>query len=164
MAIAPTATIAHILNTTPCTESPEDLVAMKENLSGDFKLISPIVVNNPFGLKVKGAFAIDHSWTVWSAAARQIWIDQAQSSNYWGDPNVRPDWADYIDNLLVEAYLCGVKTSYYFHSTSTANKATSVQVNHPGPADEYKNLEDDPNFTGGRVCAIDAGPDCEACQ
>ena len=165
MAIAPTATIAHILNTTPCTESPEDLVARKENLSGDFKLISPIVVNNPFDLKVRSAFAIDHCWTVWAAGARQLWIDQAQSTNYWGDPNTREDWADYIDNLLVEAWMCGVKTSYYFHSTSTASTATEVQVNRPGPADAFNpQLDGDPNYTGGRVCAIDAGPDCEACQ
>jgi ribonucleoside-diphosphate reductase alpha chain len=162
-AIAPTATIANIQGTTACTEVPEGTVSLKENLSGEFKIISPIVTHNPFGLAVKSAFDINHMWTVWAAAARQIWICQAQSTNYWVDPNKREDWADYVDDLVFEAWRCGVKTSYYLHSTSMTVKATSVGVNHPGPADEYV-AEDDPDYTGGRVCAINAGPDCESCS
>jgi ribonucleoside-diphosphate reductase alpha chain len=163
MAIAPTATIALIYNTTECKQPPEDLVTIKGNLSGEFKVISPIVTHNPHNLEVKSAFDIDHRWTVWSQAASQLWIDQAQSTNYWINPNTRKDWADYIADIVFEAWLCGVKTSYYLHGTSVANKATAVGVTHPGPADEY-NPEEDPNYDGGRVCAIDAGPDCEACQ
>lgn len=162
MAIAPTATIANILTTTACTESPEDIVSLKENLSGEFKVISPIVTHNPYGLEVKNAFDIDHMWTVWSACARQLWIDQAQSTNVWVDPNKRKDWADYTTDLVFEMWRCGGKTCYYMHSTSMTSTPTTVAVNHPGAADEYV-AEGDPDYSGGRVCSINAGPDCEAC-
>lgn len=169
MAIAPTATIALILNTTECWQPPEDLLVVKENMSSDFKVISPIVTHNPYGLEVKNAFDIDHMWTVWSNAARQLWIDQAQSMNIWVNPNnFKPrrgieKWADYLDEVLFESWRCGNKTTYYLHSTSMAETPTAVGVNQPGPAEEY-DPENDPNYGGGRVCSIDAGPDCEACQ
>lgn len=169
MAIAPTATIALILNTTECFQPPEDLLVVKENMSSDFKVISPIVTHNPYGLDVKNAFDIDHFWTVWANAARQLWIDQAQSMNIWANPNnwkkLRgfEKWADYLDELLFESWRCGNKTTYYLHSTSMAEKPTQVGVTQPGPAVEY-DPENDPNYGGGRVCSIDAGPDCEACQ
>lgn len=166
MAIAPTATIANIQHTTQCTQNPEDLLEIKENLSSEFKVISPIVVRNPFNLTVKSAFDINHMWTVWAAAARQIWIDQAQSTNYWVDPNSRPDWADYVTDIIFEAWRCGVKTSYYLHSTSVT-VPTSVNVDRPGPSEAYVTPETElagEDWTGGKVCAINAGPDCEACQ
>jgi ribonucleoside-diphosphate reductase alpha chain len=168
-AIAPTATIALILNTTECFQPPEDLLVVKENMSSDFKVISPIVTHNPYGLEVKSAFDIDHMWTVWAASARQLWIDQAQSTNIWVNPNAYTPkrgcekWADYLDELLFEGWRCGQKTFYYLHSTSMALTPTAVGVNQPGPAEEY-DPETDPNYSGGRVCSIDAGPDCEACQ
>jgi ribonucleoside-diphosphate reductase alpha chain len=154
MAIAPTATIALILNTTECFQPPEDLLVVKENMSSDFKVISPIVTHNPYGLEVKNAFDIDHMWTVWAASARQLWIDQAQSTNIWVNPNnYTPKrgcekWADYLDELLFEGWRCGQKTFYYLHSTSMALTPTSVGVKQPGPAVEY-DPETDPDFTGG---------------
>lgn len=169
MAIAPTATIALILNTTECWQPPEDLLVIKENMSSDFKVISPIVTHNPYGLEVRNAFDLDHMWTIWSNAARQLWIDQAQSMNIWVDPlNFKPrrgidKWADYLDEVLFESWRCGNKTTYYLHSKSMAETPTAVGVNQPGPAQEY-DPENDPNYGGGRVCSIDAGPDCEACQ
>ncbi len=156
LAIAPTATIANILGTTQCTELPWEDVFTKKNLSGTFKYIAHTILNNPKGLPFKAASGVDQLWTVWSAAARQIWVDQAQSTNYFVNPSVPEDEiGDNISNMYKEAWLSGCKTSYYLYGQAEEG---TIDLNSSSPP---KETEAEPE---GRFCSIDAGPDCEACQ
>lgn len=166
LAIAPTATIANIIGTTPCTELPWQAIFTKKNLSGTFKYLAQTILNNPKNLPFKSARSINQLWTVWSAAARQIWIDQAQSTNYYVNPEIPDDQiGDTISNMYKEAWMCGCKTSYYLYGN-----AEEDEVSNTGPligslnGTSAEDLTADANWGGGRVCSIDAGPDCEACQ
>lgn len=80
MAIAPTATIANIVGTTPCIEPIYKQAFVKENKSGKFKVIDPAMRHNRPEL-CKTAFEIDQSWLIKAAAVRQKYIDQSQSVN-----------------------------------------------------------------------------------
>jgi ribonucleoside-diphosphate reductase alpha chain len=160
MAIAPTATIANILGTTQCTELPWEEVFTKKNLSGTFKYIAHTTLNNPKGLPFKSARSVDQLWTVWSAAARQIWVDQAQSTNYFVNPNVPDDQiGDSISNMYKEAWLCGCKTSYYLYGQAEENEVLLT--------DTTTDSSDATNVNVGestvKMCLLD-DPTCEACQ
>jgi ribonucleoside-diphosphate reductase alpha chain len=113
MAIAPTATISLIMNTTPAIEPVYRNLFVKSNLSGDFTVLNPYLVKDlkkankwndrtlddlkyfngdlteleyiPDEIKqrYKTAFDIDPEWVIKAAAERQVWIDQAQSTSLW---------------------------------------------------------------------------------
>jgi ribonucleoside-diphosphate reductase alpha chain len=113
LAIAPTATISNITNTSPCIEPTYKNLFVKSNLSGEFIVLNPFLVKDlkarglwdqdmmdnlkyfdgelkdidrvPADLKQKylTAFDIDHKWVIDAAARRQKWIDQSQSVNLW---------------------------------------------------------------------------------
>lgn len=187
MAIAPTATIANILGVSQCTELPWELGYYKKNLSGLFRVFATTMRNNRYGLPVKTARQIDQRWTVWAAAARQIWIDQAQSTNFFLNPDLPLDQVgEMIDDLYFEAWKCGLKSTYYFYAK--AESTESLDLSQPSSAsavapaapavaggDYHMGAGDTmpamssvasvaSSWTGGKVCAIDAGPDCESCQ
>lgn len=162
MAIAPTATIANIAGTSQCTEAAWDLESQKENLSGEFKVFAPTLLHNPFGLVIKAARDLDHRWTVRAAAARQIWIDQAQSTNFFIDPNRMnlEELGEYMDDLYMLLWELGGKTSYYVYSQSAIKQ--TVVPSQPGPALPFNEEEEGP------ACYLRPGDegfaDCEACQ
>jgi len=205
MAIAPTATIANILGVSQCTELPWQLGYRKKNLSGEFKVFATTLLNNRKGIPLKTARQVDQKWTVWAAAARQIWIDQSQSTNFFLNPDTPLDQiGEMIDDLYFEAWRCGLKTTYYFYAKAEdsdaitlsqvqqvqqqapvqpqlfnaagdtavyASVATGVSLSFvtggasalvPGPLSMIESAGND--WTGGRVCDINAGPDCESCQ
>ena len=113
MAIAPTATISLIMNTTPAIEPVYRNLFVKSNLSGDFTVLNRFLVRDlkkankwnertlddlkyfngdlteleyiPDEIKqrYKTAFDIDPEWVIKAVAERQVWIDQAQSTNLW---------------------------------------------------------------------------------
>ena len=113
LAIAPTATISNITDTSPCIEPTYKNLFVKSNLSGEFIVLNPFLVKDlkarglwnqemidnlkyfdgelkdiervPADLKAKylTAFDIDPKWIVEAAARRQKWIDQSQSVNLW---------------------------------------------------------------------------------
>lgn len=181
MAIAPTATIANIAGCTPCTEMPWDVVSSKGNLSGDFKVISQIALNNPHNLPLKAAREIDHLWTVKAAAARQLHIDQAQSTNYYLDPNgfrakfgeepvgedniprYLVEIGNYLDDIYVASWEYGNKTSYYIYSQSA--ETTPVAVTSPGVPQTFDASQQEAE---GAACFLRPGDpgfeDCLACQ
>lgn len=162
LAIAPTATIANIIGTTQATELPWQEIFTKKNLSGTFKYLAHTVVNNPFKLPFKSTRNINQLWTVWAAAARQIWVDQAQSINYFLSDLLKDDEiGDSLDNMYRESWKCGNKTSYYLYGQAEENE---VQLNPSMAAHADPTVPVEPEETGGRFCSIDAGPDCEACQ
>ena len=163
LAIAPTATISNIVGTEACTELPTETVYMKKNLSGVFKAVAKTACNNPFGLKVKTAYDVDHKWTARAAAARGIWIDQSQSTNYFLDSNL-PTFGDSLDELYRFSWKIGLKTTYYMYGKDPQDSATQTT-----PLDHLEQQTTDlVGDTAGPACFLRPGDegfaDCEACQ
>jgi ribonucleoside-diphosphate reductase alpha chain len=169
LAIAPTATIANIVGTSPCIEPLYKNLFVKSNISGDFVVLNPSLVRD---LKARGlwsaalaedikrhdgdlarvaaipddvrdryrtAFQIDSSFLIAAAARRQKWIDQSQSLNLFLPA---PDLKS-MSHMYRAAWRAGLKTTYYLRTlgASAIEKAT--------------------------VCSIEAmrnGEECEACQ
>lgn len=180
MAIAPTATISNIANTTQSIEPTYMNLQVKSNLSGEFTVINPYLIQNlkqrglwdalmshelkrndgsvqnidriPLEIRrvYKTAFEIDPRWLIDAASRRQKWIDQAQSLNLY----MAMPSGKKLDQLYKHAWLKGLKTTYYLRSlgASSAEKSTISDgaLNAVAP-------------TLANVCAIDE-PDCEACQ
>lgn len=143
MAIAPTATISNIAGTTPCIEAAVDLVYSKTNLSGDFLVIDPTLKYGRPEL-AKGMFQIDPLWVVRSAAVRQKYIDQAQSTNIFVKKGTK---GKVLAEIYETAWELGLKTTYYLRTESQ-----SVEVVPVGVAEAEVKL-----------CSID-NSECEACQ
>ncbi len=172
IAIAPTATIANIMGTSPCIEPMYKNLFAKSNLSGDFVLLNPFLVRD---LKAAGlwsrdlasrlkyfegdlteipevpdeireryrtAFQIPPERLIDAAARRQKWIDQSQSLNLF---LAAPDMKA-MSHMYRRAWHAGLKTTYYLRTlgASSIEKAT---VAAPAAA----------------VCSLEAG-ECESCQ
>jgi ribonucleoside-diphosphate reductase alpha chain len=171
MAIAPTATIANIMGTSPCIEPMYKNLFAKSNLSGDFVVLNPYLVRD---LKAAGlwsrelaarlkyhdgdlaelpeipaaireryrtAFDIPPEALIDAAARRQKWIDQSQSLNLF---LAEPDMRA-MSHMYRRAWRAGLKTTYYLRTlgASAIEKATVT------------------------ACSIEAarrGEECEACQ
>jgi len=174
IAIAPTATIANIMGTSPCIEPMYKNLFAKSNLSGDFTVLNPFLVRD---LKAAGAwspdvaeqlkyfdgdlseipaipadirdryrtaFQIDPAFLIDAAARRQKWIDQSQSLNLF---LAEPDLKA-LSHMYRRAWHAGLKTTYYLRTlgASAIEKAT---------------------VTAAQACSIEAmrsGEACEACQ
>lgn len=122
LAIAPTATISSIVNATACTELPYELTYNKSNLSGSFTVVAPTLqYNKPELCKI--AFDVDQIWTIKSAAARQIWIDQSQSTNIFVYEDVTPGM---LNSIYMNAWLHGLKTTYYLRSKAPDLKICKI--------------------------------------
>ncbi|MDQ8044934.1 MAG: ribonucleoside-diphosphate reductase subunit alpha [Patulibacter sp.] len=164
LAIAPTATIANIMGTSPCIEPMYKNLFAKSNLSGDFVILNPFLVADLKGLGIwnrglaesikahdgdlteidaiptalkeryRTAFQIDSHWLIDAAAARQKWIDQSQSLNLFLPA---PDMKA-MSHMYRHAWRSGLKTTYYLRTlgASSIEKATvaKVAVAAPVPA------------------------------
>ncbi len=152
LAIAPTATIANIMGTSPCIEPLYKNMYVKSNLSGDFVVVNPFMVDDlkklglwtpeiidqvkyfdgeledvegiPEDLKAKylTAFKIPYTFVIDAAARRQKWIDQSQSVNLFLGA------ADMktLSHMYRRAWHTGLKTTYYLRTLGASNieKAT----------------------------------------
>jgi ribonucleoside-diphosphate reductase alpha chain len=147
LAIAPTATISNITNTSPCIEPTYKNLFVKSNLSGEFIVLNPFLVKDlksrslwdqemmdnlkyfdgeladiervPQDLKQKylTAFDIDPKWVVDAAARRQKWIDQAQSVNLW----IKTPDLKALSHMYRHAWHAGLKTTYYLRGLGASN-------------------------------------------
>lgn len=180
MAIAPTATISNICGVSQSIEPTYQNLFVKSNLSGEFTVINPYLVADlkalnlwdevmandlkyfngsvqsisriPINLKSRyaTAFEIEPTWLVNAASRRQKWLDQAQSFNvYMAQPSGKK-----LDELYRQAWVRGLKTTYYLRSLGASNAEKSTI------SDDSLNAV---KMVEPKVCSI-LDPDCEACQ
>ena len=84
-----------------------------------------------------------------SAAARQRWIDQAQSLNLYNSQTS----LKYLNDLYMHAWNHGLKTTYYLRNQA-ASKIEKSTVSGAEP--EPENIQ---------ACSLNSPPgECEACQ
>jgi len=183
LAIAPTATIANISGVSQSIEPTYQNLFVKSNLSGEFTVVNPYLVNDlkrldlwdsvmandlkyyegsvqkidrvPDDIKhiYATAFEIEPRWLVDAASRRQKWIDQAQSLNLY----VAGANGKKLDITYRMAWLRGLKTTYYLRAlaATTTEKSTI--------SDTSLNAVSNEPATVPMACSID-DPDCEACQ
>jgi ribonucleoside-diphosphate reductase alpha chain len=182
LAIAPTATISNICGVSQSIEPTYQNLFVKSNLSGEFTVINPYLVNDlkhiglwdevmvndlkyyngsvakisriPDHLKkiYATAFEIDPLWLVDAGSRRQKWIDQAQSLNLY----MAEPSGKKLDQLYRHVWLRGLKTSYYLRSLGATN-TEKVTVE-----DRVLNAVQ-ANGSEPKACLI-TDPTCEACQ
>lgn len=182
MAIAPTATISNICGVTQSIEPTYQNLYVKSNLSGEFTVINPYLVDDlktlnlwdevmvndlkyfngsvqpisriPAELKTRyaTAFEVDPMWLIEAGSRRQKWIDQSQSLNiYMAKPSGKK-----LDELYKQAWIRGLKTTYYLRSSAASNAEKSTITDSVLNAVKM-------NETVPLACSI-LDPDCEACQ
>ncbi len=192
MAIAPTATISNICGVSQSIEPTYQNLFVKSNLSGEFTVVNPYMVNElkelglwdevmvndmkyfdgsvqpidriPDNIKAKyaTAFEIDPRWLIEAASRRQKWIDQGQSLNLY----MSEPSGTKLDNLYKLAWVRGLKTTYYLRSMGATHMEKSSD-------DRGSSTTSDTNIDNGMdisstakapaACSI-LDPDCEACQ
>jgi ribonucleoside-diphosphate reductase alpha chain len=194
MAIAPTATIANICGISQSIEPTYQNLFVKSNLSGEFTVINPYMVEDlkardlwddvmindlkyydgslqsidriPDELKALyvTAFEMDARWLIEAASRRQKWLDQAQSLNLY----MAEPSGKKMDNLYKLAWVRGLKTTYYLRSmgATAAEKTSSAAPTAPPSVSKAPEIDD--IVSGAGVEAPQAcsilEPDCEACQ
>lgn len=154
MAIAPTATISTIVGTTPCIEPIFEIDRSEKNISGQFMVVDPCVKYGRAEL-LKTVWEIDPIWVLRSGAARQKWVDQAQSLNIFIKQGTKGrDLAE----IYMQAWRLGLKSTYYLRGqtkTKEVPKSLAAASTIAQPAIEVD--------TEMKFCSID-NPNCESCQ
>ena len=184
MAIAPTATISNICGVTQSIEPTYQNLFVKSNLSGEFTVINPYLVEDlkkhgvwdevmandlkyfdgsvqsidriPDELKTiyTTAFEVDPRWLIEAASRRQKWIDQAQSLNLY----MSEPSGKKLDNLYKLAWVRGLKTTYYLRSMGATHVEKSTVQGRESKLNAVSNGNEAP-----KACSI-LDPECEACQ
>ncbi len=185
MAIAPTATIANITGVSQSIEPTYQNLYVKSNLSGEFTVVNPYLVNDLKRLKLwdgvmvndlkyyegsvhkidripdeikhlyATAFEVEPRWLVDAASRRQKWIDQAQSLNLY----VAAASGKKLDVTYRMAWLRGLKTTYYLRALA----ATTTEKSTISDNSLNKVSSEAEGAAVPMACSID-DPDCEACQ
>lgn len=181
MAIAPTATIANIIGVSQSIEPTYQNLYVKSNLSGEFTVINPYLVEDLKGLglwdsvmisdlkfndgsvqtiarvpavlkaKYACAFEMDSKWLVEAAARRQKWIDQGQSLNLY----MAVPNGKALHELYTLAWERGLKTTYYLRTLGATHAEKSTV------SDSRLNAVQ--AAPAPKVCSILDG-DCESCS
>jgi ribonucleoside-diphosphate reductase alpha chain len=188
MAIAPTATIANIVGTTPCIEPTFKNLFVNSNLSGEFTLINQWLIRDlekhglwteemsdalkasdgklsrlqgiPADLVAKypDIFEIDQTWLIKAAAVRGKWLDQSQSLNLF----VAQPSGKHLHELYMSAWKAGLKTTYYLR-TLAASQIEKATVNQNQYGKTHTREAMPLSEKAPQLCAIE-DPECEACQ
>ena len=183
LAIAPTATIANICGVSQSIEPTYQNLYVKSNLSGEFTVVNPYLVNDlkrlglwdgvmvndlkyyegsvrkidrvPEEIKqiYATSFEIEPRWLVDAASRRQKWIDQAQSLNLY----IANASGKKLDITYRMAWLRGLKTTYYLRALAATSTEKSTV------ADNSLNKVASGGAEVPEACSLD-DPDCEACQ
>ncbi len=159
MAIAPTATIANITGSIPSIEPMYKHLFVKSNLSGEFTITNPYLVER---LKAENlwdeemiddlkyfdgsireieripdeikqlfltAFEIEPEWIIECGARRQKWIDMGQSLNLY----LSEPSGKKLHQMYMQAWEKGLKTTYYLRSLgATQIEKSSIDINKRG--------------------------------
>jgi ribonucleoside-diphosphate reductase alpha chain len=159
MAIAPTATIGNITGAIPSIEPIYKHLFVKSNLSGEFTIVNPYLVDKLKALALWDAemvddlkyfdgsireieripddvkqlfltaFDIEPEWIIECAARRQKWIDMGQSLNLY---LLEPSGKK-LHNMYMLAWNKGLKTTYYLRTMgATQIEKSSVDINKRG--------------------------------
>jgi ribonucleoside-diphosphate reductase alpha chain len=194
MAIAPTATISNICGVSQSIEPTYQNLFVKSNLSGEFTVINPYLVEDlkaldmwdevmindlkyfdgsvqqlervPENLRRKyaTAFEIDARWLVEAASRRQKWIDQGQSLNLY---MAEPNGVK-LDNLYKLAWVRGLKTTYYLRSIGATGAEKLNDASTSSTEEKKPAIKMAANLLEVGSAAPKAcsllDPDCEACQ
>lgn len=159
MAIAPTATIANIVGVTPSIEPAYKNLFVKSNLSGEFTIVTPHLVD---ALKKENlwdsemlddlkyfdgslieiervpehikklfltCFDVEPEWIIEAASRRQKWIDMGQSLNLY----LAEPSGKKLSNMYFLSWRKGLKTNYYLRSlAATQIEKSTTDINKRG--------------------------------
>ena len=189
MAIAPTATISNICGVSQSIEPTYQNLFVKSNLSGEFTVVNPYMVNElkerglwdevmindlkyfdgsvqpidriPEDIKAKyaNAFEIDSRWLIEAGSRRQKWIDQGQSLNLYMKDPSGPK----MDNLYKLAWVRGLKTTYYLRSMGATAMEKSQESSSNVTSESTPETPEQVGSAAPAACSI-LDPDCDACQ
>ncbi|MGE3955018.1 MAG: ribonucleoside-diphosphate reductase subunit alpha [Parachlamydiales bacterium] len=194
MAIAPTATIANIAGVTQSIEPAYKQLFVKSNLSGEFTVPNPYLVDR---LKALGmwdadmiddlkyfdgslqeieripdeikevfltAFEIEPEWLIECAARRQKWIDMGQSLNLY----LAEPSGKKLHTMYMLSWKKGLKTNYYLRTTgATQIEKSTTDINKRGLQPRWmKSVSASSRIQVQREkpVACSLDGDCEACQ
>ena len=194
MAIAPTATISNITGVTQSIEPTYQNLYVKSNLSGEFTIVNPhlveklkeidlwddVMINDlkyfegslseisriPDDIKklFSTAFEVEPRYIVESASRRQKWIDQAQSLNLY----IGNADGKKLDITYRMAWYSGLKTTYYLRSiaaTSTEKSTVEQGKLNAVSSDASQGTKQELGAPAPIPEACSLDdPDCEACQ
>lgn len=166
LAIAPTATIGNIAGTTVSIEPTYKNIYVKSNMSGDFIIINPYLVEDlkklnlwdyemigkikyhdgsvqeiheipePIRAKYKEVFEVEPTWLIRAAANRGKWIDQSQSLNIF----FRGTSGKLLNDIYSEAWGMGLKTTYYLRTLAASQvEKSTVNASEYGSTHTRKN-------------------------
>ena len=128
----------------------QQLIDEIKKTDGDVSKIETVKLPEEIINKYKTAFQQDQFKMIEAAAARQRWIDQAQSLNLYNNQTS----LKYMNDLYMHAWNHGLKTTYYLRNqaASKIEKSTVTQT----AAAEPENIT---------ACSLNSPPgECEACQ
>jgi len=159
MAIAPTATIANITGVTQSIEPMYKHLFVKSNLSGEFTIVNPYLVQKLKALNLWDnemiddlkyfdgsiaeieripddvkrlfpvAFEIEPEWLIECASRRQKWIDMGQSLNLY----LAEPSGKKLSQMYTLAWEMGLKTQYYLRSLgATQIEKSTMDINKRG--------------------------------
>ena len=128
----------------------QQLIDEIKRTDGDVSQMTSFNIPDEIKLKYKTSFQQDQFKMIEVAAARQRWIDQAQSLNLYNSQTS----LKYLNDLYMHAWNHGLKTTYYLRNqaASKIEKSTVSQSSDPEP----ENIS---------ACSLNSPPgECEACQ
>ena len=128
----------------------QELINEIKRTDGDLSQIKLVALPAEIIEKYKTSFQQDQFKMIECAAARQRWIDQAQSLNLYNSQTS----LKYLNDLYMHAWNHGLKTTYYLRNQAASKIEKSTVSNSSDP--EPENI---------KACSLNSPPgECEACQ